>query len=87
MKDSYLGNAGDAARAFSNLQIYFCATPIGSACAGAWYNSRSPLKLDDRNTGCSELQPVKFTHSRKQDELAWGDLFNQEKSNDRKPRF
>jgi hypothetical protein len=43
MKDSYLGNAGDAARAFSNLQIYFCATPIGSACAGAWYNSRFPL--------------------------------------------
>jgi len=51
-----------------------------AACAGAWSNSWSLLKREDRNTGCSELQPVKFTHSRKQDELAAGGFFNQEKS-------
>ena len=75
MKGSYFGSAGDDARAFSNPQIYFCATPMGSACAAAWYNARSSLKLDDRNTDCLELQPVKFTHSRRQDELAWGPSF------------
>jgi hypothetical protein len=33
------------------------------------------------------LKPVKFTRSRKQYDRARGRVFNQEKSNDGKPRF
>ena len=76
MKDSYLGSAGGAAGAFSNLQIYFLRR-ADSICTRTCLVQLavSPQKLDDRNTGCSELQPVKFAHSRKQDELAWGRSF------------